>query len=92
MSAQTIGPGPHPDLRDEPVAFAIWQALLGVRDAWGWADVARQVEAELRRRGLAGDVHDRLRKAERERDAALIERNTAVAQLRAHHAREARRG
>lgn len=87
-----IGPGQPPSHRDEPTAYAIWSALIRVRSAFDWADVARDVEEQLRRHGLTGDVHDRLRVAERDLNLAVVERNTAVAQLRAHHAREARRG
>ena len=86
--AQKVGPGDPPSPRDEPVAFAIWQSLLRVRDAWGWDDVARHVEEDLRARGLVGDVHDRLRAAERDLAAEQATSRALRAQWRAKHVKE----
>lgn len=92
MGAHPIGPGPAPSPRDEPVALAIWQALLRVRQASGWLDVARQVEADLRRLGVVGDVHDQLREARREVNDLTVQNNSLRAQWAAREAREARHG
>ena len=87
-----VGPGKPPDARDEPIANQIWWALVRVRDAFDWADVARDVEEQLRRQGIVTPAHDRLREAEREREQFRVQNNALRAQWAAHEAREARRG
>jgi hypothetical protein len=87
-----VGPGQPPNPRDEPIANAIWFALVRVRDAFDWADVARDVEEQLRRQGIVTPAHDRLREAEREREALRVQCNSLRAQWAAREAREARRG
>lgn len=86
-----VGPGQPPNPRDEPIANQIWFALVRVRDAFDWADVARDVEEQLRRAGIVTPAHDRLREAEREREAFRVQNNSLRAQWAAREAREARR-
>ena len=85
-----IGPGDPPSYRDEPDAYAVWVALVRVRSAFDWADVARDVAEHLRRQGVTGEHHDRLRAAERQVEELSRTNGALRAQWAAREAMEAR--